>query len=94
MSNVPRVSVRPRGRYVNIDADDTEIGYLTITTEGQVERVWAYDLGDRWLVEVVYECYRAVLGGTTITTSSGTSYKMPVPTRARARSIPTSELSR
>ncbi len=73
MSNVPRVSVRPRRRYVNIDADDTEIGYLTVTTDGQVDRVWAYELGDRWLVEVVCECYRAVLAWTTITTSSGTS---------------------
>jgi hypothetical protein len=73
MSHLPRLGVRPRGRHVNIDADDTEIGYLTITTDGQVDRVWAYDFGDRWLVEVVCECYRAMLDSTTATTSSASS---------------------
>ncbi len=77
MSNLPRLGLRPRGRYVNIDADDTEIGYLTITTEGQADRAWAYDLGDRWLVVVAYECYRAVLASTTATRPSGRSSEIP-----------------
>ncbi len=73
MSNLPRLGVRPRGRYANIDADGAEIGYLTITTDGQVDRAWAYDLGDRWLVDVVHECYRAVLANTAATMPSGSS---------------------
>lgn len=68
MSQVPSVRVRPRGRYRNIDADDTEIGYLTVTTDGQVDHVWAYEYGDRWVVDVVAACYRAVVAGTTIGT--------------------------
>jgi hypothetical protein len=51
MSTLPRVGIRPRGRYVNIDADDTEIGYLTVTPNGKIDRVWAYDLSGRWLVD-------------------------------------------
>jgi hypothetical protein len=70
MRTAPRVSIRPRGRYVNVDADDAEIGYLTVTTDGKIDRVWAYDLNDRWLVDLVYDCYRAVVG-TTIMASGG-----------------------
>ncbi len=66
MSQISRVRVRPRGRYRNIDADDTEIGYLTVTTDGQVDHVWAYEYGDRWVVDVVAECYRAVVANCTI----------------------------
>ncbi len=69
MSTVPRVGIRPRGRYVNIDADDIEIGY-TVTTDGRIDHVWAYEYGNRWLVDVASECHRAVLASTTIGTSS------------------------
>jgi hypothetical protein len=74
MHTVPRVGIRPRGRYVNIDADDAEIGYLTVTTRGKIDRVWAYDLSDRWLVDLVYDCYRAVLASVTVATSDGWSH--------------------
>jgi len=71
MGTVPRIGVRPRGRYVNIDADDIEIGYLTVTSNGRIDVVWAYDYGNRWLVEVACECYRAAL--TAIPISSAAS---------------------
>lgn len=68
MSQIPRVRVRPRERYRNIDAAGTEIGYLTVTTDGQVDHVWAYEYGNRWVVDVVAACYQAVVADTTMGT--------------------------
>lgn len=69
MGTVPRIGVRPRGRYVNIDADDIEIGYITLTPSGQIDVVWAYEYGNRWLVEVACECYRAVLAASAVSST-------------------------
>jgi hypothetical protein len=61
MNRNPNISVRPNGRFINIDADGAEVGYLLLANDRSVTHSWAYEYEDRWLIRVVAECYQLAM---------------------------------
>jgi hypothetical protein len=61
MNRNPNISVRPNGRFINIDADGAEVGYLLLAHDRSVTHSWAYDYDDLWLIRAVSECYQLAM---------------------------------
>ena len=57
----PNITIRPNGRFLNIDAGGTQVGYLLLAQDRSVAHSWAYALEDRWLIHVVAECYHLAM---------------------------------